>query len=758
MNVEEWLGIKNQLGIDIWNKKYRCEDESFEEWLDRVSGGDNKLKNLIKERKFLFGGRTLTNRGTKGGGSFFNCYSSGFAEDSYEKLLELNKNIGLTYKVQGGQGVSLSKLRPKGTPIGTRYESDGIVPFMEIFNTTTKATSQGNSRKGALMISLDIRHKEAETFIKIKSEQNKIDKANLSLEIDDEFMKAVETYYKTGETIVIHEKRDYSGHKIEYDIVPIKLYKMLVENCYNWADPACLFTERLRNYNLMEFDNEYQIETSNPCGEQPLPKNFCCNLGSLNLNEFVLNPYTKRAVFNWNDFYNSIPIAIEALDTIIEENADNHPLKEQKENSTNYRNIGLGVMGLANCLMKLGIKYGSQEAIDFVNVLFDNLFRNSVYSSADLADKKGKFLKYNNVIFDSEIIKKHFSQEDIYKLKETGLRNCSLVSIAPTGSIGTMLGISGGIEPEFALKFKRKTESLDNGKEKLYDVYCNSVLEYQKINNTKNIPDYFVSSENIVWKNRVDMQATMQNHVDTAISSTVNLPKETPTGDVEKLYLYAWQQGIKGITIYRSGCKKDGILTTLKAEAEPAEVKSTEEQDLPWGTTIQISDDLIGKKRKIITGCGSVHVQTWFDPDTGRLMETFFSKGSSGGCLGNLTALSRMTSLAVRTGADFHYVLDQLKSVPPCPAYAVRCAVHKDCSRGNNCASAIANVFEDMYKEVQDEIFADFEQNELEEIPEPINEKVKQNDDVPRCPECGSEIQFQEGCQNCPNCSYSKCG
>ena len=139
-------------------------------------------------------------------------------------------------------------------------------------------------------------------------------------------------------------------------------------------------------------------------------------------------------------------------------------------------------------------------------------------------------------------------------------------------------------------------------------------------------------------------------------------------------------------------------------------------------------------------------------------METFFSKGSSGGCLGNLTALSRMTSLAVRTGADFHYVVDQLKSVPPCPAYAVRCAVHKDCSKGNNCASAIANVFEDMYKEVRDEIFADFEQSELEEIPELVNKKPKQSDDVPRCPECGSEIQFQEGCQNCPNCSYSKCG
>lgn len=490
-------------------------------------------------------------------------------------------------------------------------------------------------------------------------------------------------------------------------------------------------------------------------GEQPLNKHGACCLGSLNLNEFVLNPYTKDSKFNWNDFLNSIPVAVEALDTIIDENKEHFPLKEQMENSLNYRNIGLGVMGLANCLMELGIKYGSKEALAFVDGLFDKLFMNSVYASANLAHKKGKFPKYNNVIFDSAIIQKHFSQGDICELKDSGLRNCSLVSIAPTGSIGTMLGVSGGIEPEFALKFSRKTENLDNGKEKFYDVYCNSVLEYQKANNTNDIPDYFVSSADINWKDRVDMQAKMQNHVDTAISSTVNLPKETLVGDVEKLYIYAWQQGIKGITIYRSGCKREGILTTSNPVQKEENI--VQSQGLPWGTTIQISDDMIGKKRKIVTGCGSVHVQSWFDPESGRLMETFFSKGSSGGCLGNLTALSRMTSLALRTGADFHCVIDQLKSVPACPAYAVRCAVHKDCSKGNNCASAIANAFDEMYKEVQNEIFAESEE-ELEEASHPIKIETNQEEISPKCPECGSDIQFQEGCQNCPNCSYSKCG
>ena len=186
----EWLD-KNQLSYDIWDKKYRYNNETFDQWLDRVSGGNNELRRLIESKKFLFGGRALANRGTNKKGSMFNCYSSGYAPDDIEGLMQLNTNLALTYKAQGGQGLSLTKIRPKGTPIGDEFTSDGIVPFMEMFNTTTSSISQGGARKGALMMSIDIRHKEAPTFITIKTNEEKITKANLSLEIDDEFMKAV---------------------------------------------------------------------------------------------------------------------------------------------------------------------------------------------------------------------------------------------------------------------------------------------------------------------------------------------------------------------------------------------------------------------------------------------------------------------------------------------------------------------------------------------------------------------------------------
>lgn len=266
MTAEEWLGKDTQIGFDIWNRKYRWNYESFEEWLDRVSGGDKELRKLIRDRKFLFGGRVLANRGTNTDGSLFNCYSIGYVDDDYSKIMDAAKDIGLTFKAQGGQGLSLSKLRPKGTPIGQSYQSDGIVPFMKLFNEVTDATSQGGSRKGALMISLDVWHAEALGFITVKSGQGVIEKANLSLEVDDRFMQHVRDSILKGTDTIITERRDYNGHKVEYDVDVMKVFRALVQNAYDWGDPACLFTGQLRNYNLMEFDEGYQVDTVNPCG------------------------------------------------------------------------------------------------------------------------------------------------------------------------------------------------------------------------------------------------------------------------------------------------------------------------------------------------------------------------------------------------------------------------------------------------------------------------------------------------------------
>ena len=755
----EWLD-KNQLSYDIWDKKYRYNNETFDQWLDRVSGGNNELRRLIESKKFLFGGRALANRGTNKKGSMFNCYSSGYAPDDIEGLMQLNTNLALTYKAQGGQGLSLTKIRPKGTPIGNEFTSDGIVPFMEMFNTTTSSISQGGARKGALMMSIDIRHKEAPTFITIKTNEDKITKANLSLEIDDEFMKAVDKYYSTGETVVLHESREYNGHIVEYDIVPIALYKLMINTVYDWGEPGCIFTNRFRNYNLMEFDTDYEIATCNPCGEQPLPKNFSCNLGSLNLSEFVAYPYTRNAYFDWDEFYNAIDIAVEALDTIIDENLDRHALKEQSENSKNYRNIGLGVMGYANMLFKLGLTYGSKEAIQFTTGLFRNMMHEALLVDIDLAIDKGAFpLCKPDKIAKSKLINKILPPSDIEPIEEYGLRNCSLISIAPTGSIATMLGVSGGCEPEFALSYTRKTENLNES----YDVFCKSVEEYWKLTdeaidkgNIKSLPKYFVTSKDISWKDRIDTQSVMQDYVDTAISSTINLPKDTPIEEVEQIYLYAWEKGLKGVTIYRSGCAREGILIE---ESKGQENNKTNNEclsydnsnNLPRGYVVDTSDDLIGYKRKLNTGCGSIHMEVYADELTGELQETFINIGSSGGCERNYQFISRLISTALRGGIPIEVIIDQAKSIRPCTAYVSRTKTKGDTSPGTSCPYAIGLALQDLYNKTKDSYAEDeFEVTETKSI-----KQIKQikND----CPECGEPLEHEGGCIVCKHCGFSKC-
>jgi len=258
MTIQEWLN-ENQLSIDIWNNKYRWKDESLDEWFKRVSSNNPVIERLIKDKKFLFGGRTLSNINTDKQGSFSNCYSHGYVEDSLDDIMQTATDIAKTFKVQGGQGLSLSKIRPKGAKINGQFESDGIIPFMEIFNRVTESISQGGSRKGALMMSIDIWHPEAEKFITIKSDLNRINKANLSLEIDDEFM-----YYVENNITSVDKVFKYEGGEYKYTVNPVKLFEIICQQAWDYAEPGILYTNRLRNYNMLEFDDEYNIETTNP--------------------------------------------------------------------------------------------------------------------------------------------------------------------------------------------------------------------------------------------------------------------------------------------------------------------------------------------------------------------------------------------------------------------------------------------------------------------------------------------------------------
>lgn len=762
MTVEQWLGKNNKLGQDIWHKKYQFNNESFDEWLERVSGGNEDLKKLILERKFLFGGRTLANRGTGKEGSFSNCYSRGFVEDNVPDIMQANTDIALTFKAQGGQGLSLSKLRPKGCGVcDGQYESDGIIPFMEMYNQTTIGISQGGSRKGALLMSLDIWHKEAEDFIKIKSEEGKIEKANLSLEIDDDFMRCVERYYEDGTVINKHIEKSYNGNDVKYNVTPINLYKLMMEKAYDWAEPGCIYTNRFRNYNMMQFHDEYEIETCNPCGEQPLPKHGACNLGSINLSEFVKNPFVDDAYFDEDEFKKAVDIAIEALDTVLDENMKNHALPKQQEMAMNYRNVGLGIMGAHDFLIKLGITYGSEKSKELIDYVMDIMFKTSVITSARLASEKGTFQKYNESVLKSDIIQNHFTLEELvhYGILENGLRNCSLLSIAPSGSIGTMLNVSTGCEPLFQISYNRKTESL-NGEDTYYEVYSGIAQEYIDLTGSTDLPDYFNTSSDINWKDRIDIQSYLQDHVDTAISSTVNLPNDITKEEIEKLYLYAWKMGLKGVTIYRDGCKRAGILST-NSNDKVEENKNISVSELRRGDILAVYDDLISYKRTIQTGCGKMYLHLDFDETTGEPFETWIDLGGAGGCERNLQFISRLISLALRAGVPLSEIIEQTKSIRPCLAYTNRTKTKGDTSPGTSCPSALGIALKELDDKIKERCFVDSDDDEEEASDKKTSHKKhvvkKEVVQKAKCPECGEELIAEGGCFRCVACSFSRC-
>ena len=716
--AKQWLN-NNQLSYDIWDKKYRYNNESFEEWLNRVSGGDVEIKRLIFEKKFLFGGRTLANRGTNKG-SLNNCYSAGFVPDSLDGIMQTARDIAMTFKAQGGQGLSLSKIRPKGSLINNTFKSDGIVPFMEIFNTVTESVSQGGSRKGALMMSLDINHPEIETFITIKSDHNKITKANLSVEIDDPFM-----------------------YKIECgDIEANRIFNILCEQACKHAEPGVLFTNRLRNYNLMEHIDSYQIETTNPCGEQPLPSGGCCGLSSINLSKYVKNPFTKKAVFDSEEIKKDLKYIVRAMDDLVDENLPNHALDIQREVAQKFRNLGIGVMGIQDMFIKLGFTYGKPESIQALDCIMKVIIQSAIEASSILALERGVFPEYSEKMFDSEFCKNlELDPTTISNFKRTGLRNSTLLSIAPTGSIGTMLNISSGVEPWFALKYIRNTKSL-GGQESSYEVWAPIAEDANKINWH---PETLITSNDISWKEHIDIQAVVQKYVDTAVSKTINMPKGTTPQEVREAYIYAWKKGLKGLTVFVDG-SREPILTTDNSKEE-TNAKDT----LQRGQVIKTGDNCLGLKRTIMTGCGSLHISAFFDPKTGDLLETYLNKGSQGGCQNFMVGLSRMMSLAARGGVKIDDILDQLKSCGTCPSYAVRKATKKDTSLGSCCPTAVGNSLKDMHKEVLTRIHACEQGNII------TNTTTEDIVDKNKCPECGAEIIHESGCMSCPSCGFSRC-
>lgn len=737
MNLDQW--IKTDLGKEIWHKKYQVGDETFEEWLDRVSNHNEQVKQLIRERKFLFGGRILAARGvTDRKVTYSNCYVLPQVGDSIEEIYDTNKYLARTFSYGGGCGIDISLLRPKGSPVNNAaMTTTGAVSFMETFNNTSQTIGQ-KGRRGALMISMDVNHAEIEDFINAKTENKKLEECNISVRADKSFMDKV----------------------IAGDANANNLMYKLAENNWDWGEPGMLFWDNINKHTLLsEYikNGEFQFAGVNPCAEEPLPPGGSCLLGSLNLSEFVNDPFGKKPAFNLPEFRKAVNIAVDALNEVLDEGLKLHPLQIQRDSVGDWRQIGLGIMGFADALVKLRIPYGSKRCMNLINVIGKELVNTGLQQSAILAGSKRPFAKYNkDYILNSTFIKRGCITEktkDLIKLY--GLRNSQLFTIAPTGSIGTMLGVSTGVEPIYDVNgYTRTTKSLQD-EETTYTEYPGIIQQAilaDDINMTTDKPAYIVGAKDLDYIERVTVQATWQKWIDASISSTVNLPVDATVDDVFKLYVAAHELGCKGVTVFREGCKKAGILNgnTQKDDKPPVVVPDIaidfEDTDI---------DHCVAMGSKLQTGCGSLWMTVYFNPLTGKLCHIFLNKGSSGGCNSYMVGLSRLISLAGKRGATVEEIIDQLESVVACPSFVKRKWSIGDTSPGKCCPEAIGKELKVLYEKFKKSFMENttIQANTLWDNIESQTCEIT----VAKCPECGEDLSFMGGCVSCTNCGYSKC-
>ena len=560
----------DELQKSIWSNKYQYKDESFEEWIMRVSGGNLKIAKLIRERKFLFAGRILANRGLNKKGikvTYSNCYVLTPPKDNIESIFDTAKNLARTFSYGGGVGFDISNLRPNGAAVHNAAKTTtGAVSFMDLYSMTTDLIGQ-KGRRGALMISMDVNHPDIEEFIDVKTDLEKVTKANISVRINDKFMKAVENKEKYICRFEVKE----TNQVIEKEVDAYSLFMKLIANNWDYAEPGILFWDKIENYNLLSEDKNFKYAGVNPCAEEPLPAGGSCLLGSINLSEFVVEPFTKGAIFDKEKFKNTVADCVVGLNEVLDEGLELHPLKEQRESVRMYRQIGLGVMGIADMLIKLNIRYGSEESIALCEELAKIMLNSAVKQSALIAKELGKFDKYNEkAILKSNFFKNNIDEDVKELVRKYGLRNSQILTIPPTGSISTMLGISGGIEPMFNTSYIRKTESLHD-EDVFYKVYTPIVKEYMDFHDVlddKNLGNIFETAMTLKPEERIKMQSAWQKYIDASISSTINLPHEATKEDVYNIYMSAWKSNLKGITIYRDGCKRSGILINDKADKQ----------------------------------------------------------------------------------------------------------------------------------------------------------------------------------------------
>lgn len=747
MTVEQWLN-NDELAITIWKNKYRFENESLDDWFKRVSGGNEIIEEQIKAKKFIFGGRILANRGLSDKNrkiTYSNCYVVAPPKDNLESIFDCGAKLARTFSYGGGCGIDISNLRPSGARVNNAAKTtSGAVSFMDFYSYITGLIGQ-SGRRGALMISISCDHPDLEEFIEIKSDLDKVTKANISVRVSDKFMEAV----VKGETLILKFITD-TGEVITKEVEAYPIFRKLAQMNWDYAEPGILFWDRITSWNLLSNNKEFSYAGVNPCAEEPLPAGGSCLLGSINLAEFV----TKEGKLDLISLRETIQAAVIALNEVLDEGLPLHPLQEQRDSVAEWRQIGLGVMGLADMLIKLKVKYGSATSRSILESIGHELIMTALETSSILAASHGPYPKFNRDCVIRTPFFKNLDSGDMNDLRfqslyddicKYGLRNSQLLTCAPTGSIATMLGVSTGCEPIFATSYTRKTESLVN-EEKYYKVYTPIIKELiDKGFSEEALPEYVVTSEQIPYKERIKVQATLQEFIDASISSTINLPESATIDDVETIYRLAWEEGLKGVTVYRSGCKRGAILSKSpvikeclkRPESVEAKLIRFKNGSENWIAFVGLID---GRPYEIFTGINNI--EDFPIPTSITEGEIIKVKDSLGkrydfqytdkyGYTNRLGGLSRIFNQEYWNYAKLISAL----------------------LRGGIELDKVVKIIDGMH----------FESDTLNTWKNGVKRAIKTFiiDGVTShevCPDCGEHLIYEGGCTICKNCGYSKCG
>ncbi len=682
---------------------------------DEAYGTDSKkaerqFYDIMSSLKFLPNSPTLMNAG-RDLGQLAACFVLPI-EDSMEGIFDTLKNAAIIHKSGGGTGFSFSRIRPAGAAVNsTGGVASGPISFMRVFNSATEAVKQGGTRRGANMGILRVDHPDIIDFITCKSDPKQFTNFNISVGLTEEFMQAA----ASGETYAL---KDPSTGKVANSIDARSVYDLIVEMAWKNGEPGIVFLDRINADNPVP--QAGQIESTNPCGEQPLLPYESCNLGSINLNEFVRN----RKI-DYKQLGETIAIAVHFLDNVIDLNK--YPLKIIEETSKSMRKVGLGVMGFADMLYKLGIPYNSEKAVKTAKEVMAFIKRQAVKASEELGAQRGSFPLFEQSVYPESGIK--------------NMRNATVTTIAPTGTISIIAGVSSGIEPVFAISYVRNVMDNDRlievhpyfestAKEKGFysEELMGRIAEEGTLHSIEEIPEdirnVFVTAHDISPEYHIRMQSAFQESTDNAVSKTVNFRNSATQEDVRKVYDLAYKSGLKGVTIYRDGSRAGQVLSVGKAEEKSGGALTPRER--PEVTR--------GLTQKIKIGCGNLYVTVNYD--SSGICEVFTNVGRAGGCPSQSEATSRLVSMALRSGVDVSSIIEQLRGI--------RChsTLRQKGLKVLSCPDAIGRVLERVA--------------ELRGIEN--GSENKNNANGLKCPECGSVMEHESGCVVCRSCGYSKCG